>query len=132
MNPFVIIALIAAGIVYGIDYLLRRKKWKDNLKDEKISLLVNMFSVGPYIFLSALGMLWGIAFSGPESTFGAMIYDATLFMGGTYFIVAIVAVILSFILRKLGKMKPSIWVNVIAFVYIVVVLAVNSLAGELL
>ena len=132
MNPWVIILLAMAGIVFGLDNLLRRKKWKDNSKEEKISLIVNMFSVGLYIFLSALGILWGIASDSPETAFGEALYDATLMMGGTYFIVAIVAVIASFILRKIGKIKASIWTNVIALLYIVVVLAVNSLVGVML
>ena len=132
MYPWIIILFVTAGIVFGLDYLLRRKKWKDNSKEEKISLIVNMFSVGPYVFLSVLGMLWGIASGSPETAFGQMLYDATLMMGGIYFIVAIVAVVLSFIFRKKGKIKASIWTNVVALVYIAVVLAVNSLIGKIL
>ena len=132
MNIWIIILFIAAGIVFGLDYLLRRKAWKDNSKKEKISLLVNMFSVGPYIFLSALGALWGIVPGSPETSFGEVLYDATLIMGGIYFIVAAVAVILSLVFRKKGKIKSSIWINVIALVYIATVLAVNSLAGKIL
>ena len=132
MNPWVIILLVMAGIVFGLDYLFRRKKWKDNSKEEKISLIVNMFSVGIYIFLSVVGILWGIASDSPETAFGEALYDATLMMGGTYFIVAIVAVIASFILRIIGKLKASIWTNVIALLYIVVVLVVNSLVGAML
>ena len=132
MNPWVSMLLIMAGVVFGLDYLLRRKKWKDNSKEEKISLLVNMFSCGPYAFLSALGMLWGIASGGAETAFGEILYDVTLTMAGIYFIIAGAAVILSFILRKIGKIKASIWVNIIALLYIVLVLTVNSIAGELL
>ena len=132
MNPWAVITLITAGIVFGIDYLLRRKKWKDNSKEEKTSLLVNMFSVGPYAFLSALGLLLGIAAGSPETAFGEMLYEATLTMASVYFIIAAAAVILSFILRKIGKTKLSIWVNIIALAYIVIVLAVNALAGEIL
>ena len=84
------------------------------------------------MFLSALGMLWGIASDSPETAFGEMLYNATLVMGGTYFVVAIVAVILSFILRKMGKAKASTWVNVIALAYIVVVLVTNALVGAML
>ena len=132
MNPWIIILLLAAGVVYGLDYLLRRKAWHNNSKEEKISLLVNMFSVGPYIFLSALGMLWGITSNSPETAFGEVLYDATLMMGGVYFVVAAAAVILSFIFRKTGKIKASIWTNVIAFAYIAVVLTVNYFAGKVL
>ena len=132
MNPWVLITLVMAGVVFATDYLLRRKKWQDNSKEEQISLLINMFSVGPYAFLSALGMLWGIVPGSPETALGEVLYDATLMMGGTYFIVAIVAVIASFILRKREKIKASIRINLIAFVYIVVVFAINYLVGEIL
>ena len=132
MNPWVIILFVVAGIVFGLDYLFRRKKWKDNSKGEKISLLVNMFSVGVYIFLSALGVLWGIVAYSPETAFGEILYEATLMLGQVYFIVAAAAVILSFVFRKMGKIKESIWTNVIAVAYIVVVLTVNHLAGKIL
>ena len=132
MNPWVIMLFVMACVVFGLDYFVRRRKWKNNSKEEKISLIVNMFSVGPYIFLSILGMLWGIVPGSPETALGETLYDTTLMMGGIYFIVAIAAVILSYIFRKIGKAKASIWTNVIAFMYIAVVLAVNCLAGEIL
>lgn len=132
MNPWIIILLVAAGVVFGLDYLLRRKAWRNNSKEEKISLLVNMFSVGPYIFLSVLSALWGIVPGSPETALGEVLYDATLTMGGIFFVIAAVAAILSLVFRKIGKIKASIWVNVIALAYIVTVLAVNSLAGKIL
>ena len=132
MNPWIIITLVAAGVVYALDRLVRRTKWKDNSKTEKASLLLNMFSAGPYVFLSVLGLLWGIASGHPDSAVGQVLYDVTLTMGTLYFAVAAVAAISSLILRKLGKIKASIWVNIIALVYIVVVLGGNSLVGELL
>lgn len=132
MNPWIIILLVTAAIVFILDYLFRRKKWKFNSKQEKISLLVNMFSVGPYIFLSAFGLLWGIVAGSPETVFGLILYKTTLMMGATFFAVAAVAVIMSLVFRKKGKIKASIWINVIAFVYIALVLAVNSLAEKIL
>ena len=132
MYPWIIILLVTAVVVFGLDYLFRRKKWKDNSREEKISLIINMFSVGPYIFLSVLGMLWGIVAYSPETAFGEILYDATLMLGGIYFIVAIAAVILSFVLRKIGKVKASIWTNVIALAYIAAVLTVNYLVGNML
>ena len=132
MNPWIIILLAAVGAIFGLDYLLRRKKWNENSREEKISLLVNMFSAGPYAFLSALGLLWGIVPGSPETAFGEVLYDVTLTMGGIYFVVAAAAVISSLVFRKKGKLKASIWINIIALAYIAVVLAVNSLAGKLL
>lgn len=132
MNPWIIIILAAAGAVFCIDYLMRKKKWKENTKKEKISLLVNMFSAGPYIFISALGMLWGIVAENPETALGQVLYDATLMMAGYYFVVAGAAAVSSLILRKKEKTKLSIIVNIIALAYITVVLTVNSLAGKIL
>ena len=132
MNPWIIILFVTAAAVFAVDFLLRRKGWSANSKGEKISLLIHMFSIGPYIFFSALGMLWGIASGTPDSAFTRVVYDVTLSMGSTYFVVAAVAAILSFFFRKKGKIKASIWTNVIALLYIVVVLAVNYLVGELL
>lgn len=132
MNPWIIITFVMASVLFGIDFLLRRKKWKNNSKAEKISLLVNMFSAGPYVFLSALGMLWGIASNSPETDFGQVLYDATLMMGSSYFVIASGVVIASLILRKKEKIMASIWVNVIALAYIAVVLTVNALVGHIL
>ena len=132
MNPWIMITLGIAGVVLGIDYLLRKKSWKANSKQEKISLLVNMLSGGPYAFLSVLGLLWGIVTNSPETAFGEILYDATFVLGGIYWIVALAAVIASLIFRKKGKIKESILVNVIAFAYITVVLIVNTLAGKIL
>ena len=132
MNPWIIILFVAAGIVFGLDCLIKRKKWRDQSTGEKISLILNMFSAGPYVFLSIWGMLWGIVPGSPETAFGELVYDVTLVMAGIYCIVAVVAVILSFVFRKIGKVKASIWTNVIALLYIAVVFAVNCLAGKVL
>lgn len=132
MNPWIIITLFCAMIVFVIDYLLRRKKWKENTKEEKISLIVHMFSIGPYVFLSVLGMFWGILLGQPKTAFGKMLYDATLLMGEWYFVIAIIAIIMSFVLRKKGKIKSSIWINVIAIVYIVVVFFINSFIDKIM
>lgn len=132
MNPWLLIALVLAGIVFGIDYLLRKKKWENNTKEEKISLLVNMFSAGLYAFLSAVGLLWGIASNSPKTAFGEVIYNATLMMGSIYFVIALVAVIVSLILRKYRKIKASIVVNAVALAYIVIVLFANYIVGIIL
>lgn len=132
MNPWLLITLVLAAIIFGIDYLLRKKKWKDNTKEEKISLLVNMFSAGLYAFLSAVGLLWGIASNSPETAFGEVIYNVTLMMGSIYFVIALVAVIVSLILRKYRKIKASIVVNAVALAYIVIVLFANYIVGIIL
>ena len=132
MNPWLIMLLISAAVVFGLDRLIRRKKWADNTKAEKVSLLVNMISSGAYLFMSALGMFWGITESGAQTAFGEILYDVTLYMAFYFFLVALVAVVLSFVLRKVGKSKASTWVNIIAMLYFLVALGVNYLAGSVL
>ena len=132
MNPWIVILLVTAVFAFALDYLFRRKKWKDNSKEEKISLLLSMFSVGPYIFLSLLGMMLGIVAYSPKTSLGVALNKATLLMASTYFAVAAVAAILAFVFRKKGKIKESIWVNIIALVYIVAVMVVNTFAGKVL
>jgi hypothetical protein len=53
-------------------------------------------------------------------------------MSGICFVIAISTVILSFIFRKTGIIKASIWVNIIAFAYIAIVLTTNTLIGKFL
>ena len=130
--PWIIITVIGAGVVFGLDCLLRRKRWKNNTTAEKISLIVNMLTVGPYVFFSLLSVLWGIAAIPPETAFGEIVYDVTLKIGQFYFIVAAAAVILSFVFRVIKKAKASIWTNVIASLYLVAVLGINTLAGKFL
>lgn len=132
MNPWLIIAVIGAGIVFLLDYLLRRKKWADNTKTERTSLIVHMVSLPLYVFLSIFGLLWGIVAYSPDTAFGEALYDVTMTLGGYYWIAAAAAAIGSFIFRKIGKPKASIWINVIAFAYMAVLLGANSIAGKLL
>lgn len=131
MHIWIIMGLPIAGAVLLIDYLLRRKKWKDNTREEQLSLIVNMISGIPYLFFSAFGMLMGIVGSGAETSIGQVIYDVTLVLAGIYFIIAIAAIIATLILRKMGKLKASVWINVAALAYIVVVAFVNYLTGIL-
>ena len=127
MYPWIFILLIGAAVVFVIDYAVRRKKWKNNTKVEKISLLLNMFSVGVYIFASLLGMLWGITGSSADTAFGQTMYDVTLVMLGFNWLVALVATIGAFILRKKGKIKASILINVIGLGYMILLFVINYL-----
>ena len=74
----------------------------------------------------------GITSGSSETALGKILCDVTLVMAGYYFIIAIAAMILSFVFRKKGKVKASILVNVIALLYIILVLAVNGLAEKFL
>lgn len=129
MNPWIFIGLVGATIVFFLDYLVRRKKWKENTKAEKISLLVHMFSVGIYAFTSILGMFWGITECTANTVLGEKIYDVTLAMAWYIWVVALAATIGAFILRKKQKTKASTLINVITVCYIVLVFVINGLTG---
>ena len=109
-----------------LDYIFRRKKWKGNTKAEKISLFLNMIFVGIYLFASALGLLWGIT-GGVDTAFGQGLYDVTLVLLGFNWIVALIATIGSFVLRKKGKIKASILINVIGLGYMIILFVISYL-----
>ncbi len=127
MNPWVVILLLGAVIVFLLDFIFRRKKWKGNTKAEKVSLLINMVFVGIYLFASGLGLLWGITGSGADTAFGQTLYNVTLAMLGFNWLIAIIATIGSFILRKKGKIKASILINVIGLGYMIILFVINYL-----
>ena len=127
MNPWIIILLLGAVIIFLLDFIFRRKKWKSNTKTEKVSLLLNMVFVGIYIFASGLGLLWGITGSGADTAFGQTLYDVTLTMLGFNWVIALVATIGSFILRKRGKIKASILINVMGLGYMIALFVINYL-----
>ena len=127
-----VICLMPAGIVLLLDYLFRRKKWEDNTNEEKISLIVNMIAAGVHLYLSIWGVFWPLIRVRPETAFGNTLFNTTLILAITYFIVAIVVTITAPILRKTGKIKASIWINIIALVYISLVLLVSYLTVRLL
>ena len=127
MNPWIIITLVLAAIIYLIDFLVRKTKWKNNTKQEKISLIVHMLTAGPFVFVSVYGILMGITGCSADTTFGRALYDATIMLGGIFFLVTPAASIASFILRKKNKTKASIWANVIASTYIIVISILNTL-----
>lgn len=129
MNPWIIIALVGAVIVFLIDLALRRKKWNMNTTKEKISLVIHMIFVTLYLFSSVLGIFLGIVGSSPDTFFGQKLYDITLLMANYIWIVAIFSTITSFILRKKGKTKASILTNLLTLAYIIIVFVVNHLAG---
>ena len=131
MNPWIIILLLGAVVVFLLDFIFRRKKWKSNTKTEKVSLLLNMVFVGIYIFASGLGLLWGITGSGADTAFGQIVYDVTLTMLGFNWVIALVATIGSFILRKRGKIKASILINVIGLGYMIALFVISYLTEML-
>ena len=86
-----------------------------------------MIFVGIYIFASVLGLFWGIVGGGADTAFGQVLYDVTLAMLGFNWLIALIATIGSFILRKKGKIKASILINVIGLGYMIILFVINYL-----
>lgn len=85
-----------------------------------------MIFVGIYLFASAIGLLWGIT-GGADTAFGQGLYDVTLVLLSFNWLVAIIATIGSFVLRKKGKIKASILINVIGLGYMIILFAISCL-----
>lgn len=83
--------------------------------------------MNPWIIILLLGLLWGITESGADTAFGEGLYNVTLAMLGLNWIVALVAALGSFVLRKKGKIKASILINVIGLGYMIILFAINYL-----
>ena len=130
MEIWIILGAPLVGLVFLLDRLIRRKKWSDSTKGERASLLINAISTIPYMIASAFGVLMGIVGCGSETELGRVIYDVTIYMGALYVFVALGAVVASLLLRKFGKIKTSIYINVAAIAYIIVVAILNYVASE--
>ena len=99
--------LFFAGIVFLLDFIVRRKKWNENSKEEKKGLLLTLLVSFPYIFCSIYGWLLGIVGPRGSSPFMVLLHEAALAAGtGTVF-VCIAATLASLILRKRGNAVAS-------------------------
>ena len=132
MESWFILSAPLVGLILLLDFLLRKKKWRENTAGEKVSLLINLIAIAPYMVLSAYGILMGITGCGAETELGLIVYDVTLYMASAYVLVALGAVVVAFLLRLFGKVKASIWIHAAAIGYIVVLSVVNYLASTFL
>ena len=110
MNPWIAIGIFLALVYYLIDLIVRRKKWSNNTKEEKISLVLGMAILSVYAFCSALGMLIGIV-GGGGSVLAEFIHQATIAVGAVIWLLSLISAIGSIILRKKGKARASIMIH---------------------
>ena len=120
-------ALVFTGIVCLIDFILRRKKWNENTKSEKNSLILTLVVSAPYLICSAYGMFLGIVGPGGSSPFRLALYEVVLFAGMATWIVCLLATVASIVLRKMGRIKACNRSLVIGLVYCAVMFAVSLL-----
>ena len=119
--------LFFTGIVYLIDFLLRRKKWADNTQSEKNGLILTFLMSFPYLICSAYGIFMGIVGPSHDGELMRKLYEILLVVGGATFAVCLLATISSLVLRKLGKSVAANWSLLIGLFYCVAVLAASFL-----
>lgn len=117
-------ALFYAAVVFLLDFLVRRKRWKENTKQQKTSLILTLVFAFPFVFLSFLGLFMGIEGTSSTNPVAVFLNKAAITGGLAIWAVCLGATIASVILRKKGKDKASITVQVAAFIYCMLVLVV--------
>ena len=119
--------LLFTGIVYAIDFLLRRKKWTDNTQSEKNGLILTLLVSFPYLICSAYGFFMGIVGPARDGELMRKLYEILLVVGGATFAVCLFATIASLVLRKMGKSVAANWSLLIGFFYCLAMLAASFL-----
>lgn len=127
MIVWIIPTLIFAGIILLIDFIVRRKKWSQNTKTEKIGLILTVVAAFPYIFCSIYGILFGIVGAQGTSAVMAALHNIVELCGKGIVFVSFAAVIASLVLRKLGKAAASNWSLGIGLIYCAVITGVSFL-----
>ena len=118
-------SLCFTGVVLLIDFIVRRKKWSENTKSEKIGLALTLLVSFPYIFCSIYGYLFRILGARRNSPLMKALYEIAVAAGvGTVF-VCIIATIASLVLRKKGKAAASNRVLLLGLLYCAVMTAVS-------
>lgn len=127
MYPWIILGLFLAGLYYLVDRLVRRKKWKNNTKQEKASLIISMVCLPVYAFFSALGALIGIV-AGGSSPAAELLWMASVVVGGLFWMAALGITVASLVLRKRGKLRASCMIHVFGMGLVVLELALMLLS----
>ena len=121
MVIWLIPTLFFAGVVFLVDFILRRKKWCENTKIEKLGLVLTLLVSFPYIFCSIYGTLFDIV--GPQGTsaFMTTLHEIVALGGKGIVFVSLAATIMSLALRKCRKAAASNWSLLIGFLYCAVI-----------
>ena len=114
---WILLAVAATGIVWLIDFIVRRKTWNQNTQAEKGSLVMTFMFSFPYIFTSVAGTLLGKLDLG-EKALSPIVVAA----GYATPAVVIAGVLESIILRKQGKVAEANLAQIFAFGYCCVVI----------
>ena len=122
-------SLLGAGIVLLIDFIVRRKKWKENTKTEKIGLILTVLFSFPYIFGSVYGVLLGILGTYSESPVEELINKVIVYGGKAIGPVCLTATIASLVLRKIGRSNVANRSLIIGFAYCMLIIGASYILG---
>jgi hypothetical protein len=112
-----------------LDLLIRRTSWKNNTKDEKISLIINFITIPIYFLLGSVGVLFGIVDCSAQTELGKMLFDISVVMGSFTGITVIIVSVISIILRKQGRVRASKWVHIGSLAYIMLFAGIYNLSS---
>lgn len=131
MSIWFIMGAILAGIVFVIDLIARRKTWNKNTKEEKISLIISFVCCPFYLFLSILGIFWGIYEGSYDTRIGEILHDVSIGMSAFFGLFALSALILSIVFRKIGKTKRSALIHLVPLGYAVLCALLSTISDLL-
>lgn len=125
-----IVSIIGLMIVFFLlDLLIRRTSWKNNTKDEKMSLIINFITIPIYFLMSSVGVLFGIVDCNAQTEFGKMLFDISVVMGSFTGITVVIVSVFSIILRKKGRTRASKWVHIGSLAYIMLFAGIYNLSS---
>lgn len=112
-----------------LDLLIRRTSWKNNTKDEKISLIINFITIPVYVLMGSIGVLFGIVDCNAQTEFGKMLFDVSVVLGTFTGFTAVIVSVSSIILRKKGRPRASKWVHIGSLAYLMLFAGIYNLSS---
>ncbi len=128
---FVLIGILLVVLFFGLDFLVRRTKWSDNTKDEKVSLIINMITIPIYYLMGSVGILFAMVDTTARTELGKMLFEVSAVLASFSGAVVFAISIASIVLRKKGQTRGSKWVHMGSFIYIMLYAALANFSNML-
>lgn len=128
---FILTGIVLMFVFFGVDYLVRRKKWKDNTKDEKASLIINLVTIPVYYIMGTVGILFAIVGTTAKTEFGNILFEISGVLSSFTGVIVLIVTIGALILRKKGQVRGSKWIHMGSFIYIMLYAALANLSNVL-
>lgn len=127
-----ILLIISYLVILGlVDYLIRKKHWRDNSLEEKRSLLVYFGCGIVYLVFSMIGVFVGISGEPYESGVGIALFNIAAYMSMATPAVCAIVSVLNIMLRKKNEFSKSNRIHLLAIIYILVSLLLSFIADAI-